>query len=438
MNGFLAGRAIERPIEKWRPSATLFGVLLGIWVGLYPFIDLALRPRLGIGGLRNVAPLVIPPIVLVLYAANLAIGVVPLVWGVARFGLDFRRAKFFAFPALLMCLAVPLSLLSSRDLGSTSSVVLTYYVFLFVTLLISINVETDALLRPFGATLSLVLAVACAAAVIDHDFAAGRLMGHMAATYWGGLACVMIVSTLAIRNVLLKALIIGFGVYCIYLTQSRGVTLGAILGLCVAGLFYLRNPKVWRFAWLWLSIGIAALFLVGLGWPFIAEKVLLFSDPLRGASSGLTGRTGTWVMGWELFSNNPWFGVGYGQLSRYTSGVPIHNAYLSTLAEMGIVGFASYALLTLGALGCALARAWRRPYGGALTLVALLSMFSEWALIEPGGLRLGNTSSLVLILLSALAWRSDPLEAPASVSMRTVGGAVREDIGGLIEDGKAT
>ena len=321
-----------------------------------------------------------------------------------------------------MCLAVPLSLLSSGDLSSTSSVVLTYYVFLFVTLLISINVETDALLRPFGVTLSLTLAVACAAAVIDHDFAAGRLMGHMAATYWGGLACVMIVSTLAIRNVLLKILIIGFGSYCIYLTQSRGVSLGALIGLAVAGLFYLRNPKVWRFAWLWLSVGVAAVFLVGLGWPFIAEKVLLYSDPLRGASSGLTGRTETWALGWDLFSDHPWLGVGYGQLSRHTSGVTIHNAYLSTLAEMGIVGFASYVLLTLGGLCCALTRAWRRPYGGSLVLVALLSMFSEWAFIEPGGLRLGNTSSLVLILLSALAWRSEPIDARALAPAQTVRG----------------
>lgn len=368
------------------------------------------------------APTAVPSIVLVLYAVNLALGAVPLIWGVSRFGLDCRRAKLFSFPALLMCLAVPLSLLSSSDLGAASSVALTYYVFLFTALLISTNVESEALLRPFGTTLSLTLVVASVAAIIDADVVAGRLMGHMAATYWGGLACVMIVSSLAISNLPLKIVVIVFGLYCLSLTQSRGVALGALIGLGVAGLFYLRNPKAWRFAGVWLSIAVAAIFLVVLGWPFISEKVLLVSDPLRGASSGLTGRTGTWALGWELFSEHPWFGVGYGQLSRYTSGVTIHNAYLATLAEMGIVGFAGYVTLLVGGLCLAMARAWQRPYGTSLMLVALLVMFTEWAFIEPGGLRLGNTSSLVIMIMSALAWRSEPYEAPAFAPMRTAPG----------------
>lgn len=59
-----------------------------------------------------------------------------------------------------------------------------------------------------------------------------------------------------------------------------------------------------------------------------------------------SNRTIYYDYAWELFQNNPWLGIGWGNYRNSTLGhvtwvntVEVHNIYLQMLTEMGIIGF---------------------------------------------------------------------------------------------------
>lgn len=386
------------------------GIVLGVWLGLYPFVDLLLRPRMGLLGLSASAPAYESSRTSIAYVAIVAASICPAIWSAFAFGVDFRRAKLLLLAAALYCLSMPLSLFGANSFEALVYIALTDYLFACLILLLSANIDGEAMMRSLFSTAAVTLGVAGAAALIDHDFAWGRLMGHMQPNYWGGLGGLTILTAFAFRGWIPKAVLIGLGLLVMYFAQSRSILVSLSAALALAGLLYAHGRRGHGSRnWIWLSlwVGLAAVLAIAFGHQFIIDKVFLVSDPLRGAGSGLTGRTSSWRDGWDQFASHPWLGVGY-QQSYQQSGLVIHNAYLLTLGDTGIVGLFGYLIFLFGAFGRALVAAWRNPSPARVIMASVLLMTIVSDFMEPGGQHLGNSGSMISILVAAWAWRTDP------------------------------
>jgi O-antigen ligase len=126
----------------------------------------------------------------------------------------------------------------------------------------------------------------------------------------------------------------------------------------------------------------------------------MFDDRYRGIGTGFTGRSDAWAESFNLFLQNPLFGVGFRVHSMYmTTLSSAHNGYLSTLAEAGVAGFLALMALTVVCCRRLLRAAWT---GDDLAVVgtSLVSGYLFVALFERYFINFGNpTSALVWLFL---------------------------------------
>jgi O-antigen ligase len=320
--------------------------------------------------------------------------------------LDFRRAQYFTFAIFGLCLSIPLSYLGQTEMREIAYVAIVYYVFACMIVLISVDLDADVLLRSFFTAFALINTASMAAVLIDHDVAWGRLMGRTAPNYWGAIAQATILSAIAMRGWVLRAIVVGFSLFILHYTQSRGsmIALALGFGFLAALVFFTVRGK----AWLWLSVGLGVLLLGILGADFVANDLLKLSDPLRGLGSGVTGRADAWAETWDLFVAHPWVGVGYRQHEQYLlSETSAHNGYLATMAEMGVIGLISYLVFILGGFTSAILKVRQRVTAARLAAVVFIFAYVVTGLVERVGLNTGNAYSLALIIVTALAWRLD-------------------------------
>jgi O-antigen ligase len=158
-----------------------------------------------------------------------------------------------------------------------------------------------------------------------------------------GLVCISgIMSSMAIRLKLLRYSLVAILLYIVYLTGSRAPALAAFLGIYTIGYVRTRASGAALKAFVLVCMIAAAI-----GFIAFADDVLMFIDDFlglhskhRGLDSGGSGRIGIWKETWQLFVDNPAFGVGFrGHEARLTIGSSSHNGYLAMLAEVGLVGF---------------------------------------------------------------------------------------------------
>lgn len=87
---------------------------------------------------------------------------------------------------------------------------------------------------------------------------------------------------------------------------------------------------------------------------WVANTVLLLNDPLRGLSSGVTGRDVGWLFAIEIVSQHPWTGVGFSRansmLKDFSETADIHNGHLLLLADLGLFIYMFFAIFMIGAL----------------------------------------------------------------------------------------
>ena len=158
-----------------------------------------------------------------------------------------------------------------------------------------------------------------------------------------GMICLSgVMTSMAIRWKLIRFSILAILFFILYLTGSRAPTLAALFGVTI--IFYLRTraskgvSQLVVFLLLLVGIVGAIQFLSDIV-PFV-EDFLGVNNKHRGFESGGSGRLGIWRETWQLFVDNPIFGIGYrGHEARLTLGSSSHNGYLAMLAEVGIVGF---------------------------------------------------------------------------------------------------
>ena len=149
----------------------------------------------------------------------------------------------------------------------------------------------------------------------------------------------------------LYAAFLPVAIVALFLTASRTAALSLGLGLLiiVCDRRYLNLKRVMALA----AVATTAVLLVMAYLPsWSAERLGTTSDEI--STGTLNGRTTYWSLSYELFSDHPVQGVGVGAFGYENillggGGKVAHNAFMSILAELGIVGIS----LFLAAIGLA-------------------------------------------------------------------------------------
>ncbi|MCL2468831.1 MAG: O-antigen ligase family protein [Alphaproteobacteria bacterium] len=128
---------------------------------------------------------------------------------------------------------------------------------------------------------------------------------------------------------------------------------------------------------------------------YVATDVFLVDDEQRGLGSGLTGRTEGYKIGWRVFAESPFFGGGFGEYGF------IHNGFLLTLAESGLLALGGMLFLMARALtGFVKERNWI-SLGLMLSYIAALLTF-------PRSFNINMTGFMFIILLMQGCARTPP------------------------------
>jgi O-antigen ligase len=193
-------------------------------------------------------------------------------------------------------------------------------------------------------------------------------------------------AALGVKRWPLKLLLIMPGLACLVLTQSRSFWIAAfIAGEVTAWIYYPRLRK-WIFACFCLAMLTAAVS-IAFHFKVDAEGVDTFA---RSDSVGtLTGRTALWQAAFKGWSERPWLGYGFTlggsvidddrslstvtdptQLSRQT----LHNGYIQSLMDAGLIGFCCYALTILIALSGVIRHDSKRRFPEAMYVLLFLSI----------------------------------------------------------------
>lgn len=134
------------------------------------------------------------------------------------------------------------------------------------------------------------------------------------------------------------------------LTASRGGILSTILSITIVLLLSILSARIKEIL---LFTSLAFVFMTGVIWLYQSSDVLSFAIE-RVATIGTEGdgtsyRVFLWKSAIEMWTQNPFIGVGIGQFISYSPevfGYPLsnipHNTYLSFLTETGILGFFAF------------------------------------------------------------------------------------------------
>lgn len=144
-------------------------------------------------------------------------------------------------------------------------------------------------------------------------------------------------------------------------------------------------------------------------------EIFAIWDRSRGFQGGLSGRTVRWTAALAIFRESPLLGVGvYMHEMFMPSGGAVHNGYLMTLVETGIVGASGAGLLlSFGLFGL-----WRRresPAGkwGLAVSMGLLGL----AFFESFLLNVGHPGAFLLLVLTSRGAANPPKAKPGEASL---------------------
>lgn len=136
---------------------------------------------------------------------------------------------------------------------------------------------------------------------------------------------------------------------------------------------------------------VSALFIVvlGVGALYVVSNALLpwwvASRFSQGDLGSVGGRLPLWILGLHLFAANPVAGVGanglemailQGHVAAYLGQAAVHNEYVRTLADAGLVGFVLFVIM-LAAIGYTLVRGQRNVAAIAIYAMVLITFMAN-------------------------------------------------------------
>lgn len=219
-----------------------------------------------------------------------------------------------------------------------------------------------------------------------------------------------------------------------YLTQSRGTQLTAGLAAVV---WFIASGRPKKLIWVPPAVAVA------LAIPGIGDRMIALADDVFGGSGGrrtydidpsVLGREASQEMAWQMFRQRPAFGFGPGSFSaevpHYTDRVPTavdeglvapHNLYAQLLAETGVIGLLTWAIMIGGIVTIVALRIAADPRSVDRALAAaILTGIVTWS-VASIFLHLAYFRSLAIVLALACALGPPELVRPEVVRsmMRT-------------------
>ncbi len=227
-----------------------------------------------------------------------------------------------------------------------------------------------------------------------------------------GLICVvMVFGTLGLKSMTQRAVAVALGLFLCAAVSSRSGMLGVVTAYGCSEIYWLIGSGRWRrltglatrsgMAMLVLLAGIFYWFHPDEIFHFVLDKILLVGDGQRGLGTGATGRLEIWQAAFELWLNNPLFGVGYQQSSSYIGfGLYAHNMILVILGDLGLFGLVCFLLFTAVAVWNAHAL-WRSGQRLAAAYVAtMLVVYYVYGVFEGRAVNAGNPLSATFFLVT--------------------------------------
>jgi O-antigen ligase len=152
----------------------------------------------------------------------------------------------------------------------------------------------------------------------------------------------------------------GLGVVALFTTQSLGGLMGFLASLLLAIFLFARTTKQ--------KLALLGVFCISSGLLYVFMHIVspVHSDQYLASDEYI--RFQLWASAWDLFTQSPVMGVGWGNFTAiFGLGDPgfiadkaqAHNLYLQLLSETGVVGFLAFFYLVVRSWKQAL-RQWRR------------------------------------------------------------------------------
>jgi hypothetical protein len=238
----------------------------------------------------------------------------------------------------------------------------------------------------------------------------GRIVpAELQANYVCMVAMLSFIGACSVRSWIWTVILSILPLYTIVIMQSRDSLLAALIVACIFGYFHFRRIG-WRqvrgyavAAVIGTPIVCIGLYFAGIdvsnGAVAVFDNVTLVNDKYRGISSGGSGRTELWDAAINLFMTHPVFGVGFkGHQLMMPEQDYAHNAYLGTLADMGLFGFISYIFIVGIGLYATFSRG-NRGLSGFPQRAAVLISYLIYGMLEPRAFGFGNAYSVLFLLV---------------------------------------
>jgi O-antigen ligase len=221
-----------------------------------------------------------------------------------------------------------------------------------------------------------------------------------------GMLCVILVlAAVRLPGRGLRVGLVGFAVVISWLMSSRASLLAiVIIGVSVLGCrlldFKLRGLPRSRNTVLMMLAGLAAVALLAYtNADFLFHDVLLLDDDERGIGTGFTGRLEIWQAAYELWRENFFFGVGYGQhVEQMGLGIYAHNMMLVLLSELGLFGLAGFGLFSILCLRNGVRLMQAGAVGPATYIITVIVSYWGYGLFEGKAVSAGNPISAIYFL----------------------------------------
>jgi len=198
----------------------------------------------------------------------------------------------------------------------------------------------------FGAIITAVYIFQVHAGIISNHYGRYYYFNDSHPNLGSEIAAVVVVTSVLTLRWVPMTIISALAFYSIVLMQGRAALLVAFGAFTIRLVIHLRTfaQKSTQNLGIVLGLGILALIPLVPAMMEIGGTLLQIDDEHRGASTGFVGRDRLWANAFELFSQNPFFGVGASYFEA-ADREPVHNFYLYGLTLYGITSLAIYASL---------------------------------------------------------------------------------------------
>lgn len=225
-------------------------------------------------------------------------------------------------------------------------------------------------------------------------FTEKRLEFILKASGLGLVALTVIIYPIAFRWTVMRALSSSLAIFILIRAGSRSAILGVFFAIILC--FIMKYGKSFFFIIAVTLLLIICYCFSDILWN-VSENILLLHDPYRGIDK-LSSRVNIWYYCWDIFLENPFFGIGFRTSEKYLSdliGGSAHNIYLTSLVETGIIGTFIMFFAVFSALWILGKAAWQERDRISLFLVSLLVASLVFGVGERFLINIGNVSSLL-------------------------------------------